>query len=182
MIDKTALRVSAQEMQDIITLASQLYAKYDSTISVRELLAAGQGANIPSQFIIAAYQEVLTWRRQPKKPKINRKTILLIAMTSILAIKFNILGSKKPPTAVTANNQAVVPRKLYVQSTQSDTDDYFKDGNVVRKIAVYRTGNAGHVTQILCIFPPDINIDTVKSITRDKTAVDYVYFFCSPVE
>lgn len=181
-------RVSEKEMGQIINLASKMYADFDSTISLNDLLAAGNAADIPNQFIIAAHQQILDKRNKPTSQKISQVTLALVIGVSIVTVKFNSAITKHLKEYIPALNDSYIspkpyvpPDALYVQSIHSSWRKSHYDGNPIYDVAVYRDGNAGHVTRLTCILPPDIRTTSIGAITKGKQAFDKGHF-CTPVD
>ena len=200
ILDTKTPRMSEKEMEEVIKLASQMYAEHDSTISLEELLTAGNGTDIPERFIKAAHQEVIARR---KIFKLDRKHqpiafAIIILFTSILSVSFYALLSQEssPETSEQEMEKPVPPpepvappkpepppepelpsRVFYVQSLEQ-TWFGSHDGNPTYDIAVYREGKSGHVTKVKCILPPDTVDSDVKAIIKVED-VGFDQYLCT---
>jgi len=204
ILDKKNPRISEKEMEEVIKLASTMYAEYDSTISLDELLTAGNATDIPERFIKAAHQKILARRKTFKLDRKHHPTAfaLIGILTSILSLFLFFALLKKssdqppaieiekpvpPPAPVVAPPKPEPPpepdplpsRPFYVHSIEQ-TWFGSHDGNPLYDIAVYREGQSGHVTKVLCILPPDTVGSDVKAIIKEKK-VHFSQYLCTPV-
>lgn len=81
-----SLRISEKKAQEVIQLATKLYARHSEEISVSELIEAGESAEIPSNFIEEALKQIYAKESGPSK-YINRLSLLglVIILSSGLA-------------------------------------------------------------------------------------------------
>lgn len=188
ILDSKAPRMSEKEMEEVIQLASEQYAEYDSTISLEELLTAGNETDIPERFIKAAHQEVIARRKIFKLDRKHQPIIfaLIILLTSLLSVSFYAVLAKEsssetsdleiekpvPPPEPVAPPKPEPPPKLELPSrplyVHSIEQTWFgsHDGNPAYDIAVYREGKSGHVSKVLCVLPPDTVDSDVKAIIK----------------
>ena len=57
-------RIPQDQTQEVFTLAAQLYAQHSQSYSVQELMAAGNEANIPPEFVQQAIAQIQYSARQ----------------------------------------------------------------------------------------------------------------------
>ena len=202
ILDNKSPRISEREMEEVIKLASTMYAEYDSTISLDELLTAGNATDIPERFIKAAHQEIIARRKIFKLDRKHQLIVfaLIILVTSILSVFLYAVLSKEsspepsdikiekpvpPPEPVAPPNPEPPPepelpsRPFYVQSIDKSWLGSH-DGNPLYDIAVYRQGESGHVTEVKCILPPDTVGSDVKAIIKVEN-IGYDRYLCTVV-
>lgn len=203
-LDTKTPRISQKEMEEVIQLASKKYAEYDSTISLEELLTAGNEADIPERFIKAAHREVIARRNVFNLDRKHQPIALALTgvLTSILFLFLFIVlfkeSSSQPPDIeieepVPPPAPVVVPpkpepppeseplpsRPFYVHSIEQ-TWFGSHDGNPLYDIAVYREGQSGHVSKVRCILPPDTVSSDVKAIIKEEK-VYLTQYLCTAV-
>ena len=79
-------RIPQDQTQEVFTLAAQLYAQHSQSYSVQELMAAGNEANIPPEFVQKAIAQIQLQRSstvQPvPTPQSKRSKVLLISLAA----------------------------------------------------------------------------------------------------
>lgn len=204
-LDSQTPRMSEKEMGEVIQLASKKYAEYDSTISLEELLTAGNETDIPERFIKAAHQEVIARRNIFKLDRKHQPiafaltgVLICILFSSLFIVLFKESSDKPPaieieepvpppaPVVVAPPKPEPPPepeplpsRTFYVHSIEQ-TWFGSHDGNPAYDVAVYREGKSGHVSKVRCVLPPDTVDSDVKAIIKVEE-VGYKRYLCTAV-